>query len=491
MSKKSKSSKKANKSDSIEQAAMETYADSNNNHQEHSEDDTQIRSAVVIDETASVSQHEESLEHETPPKNEASKDASKQTTHSELTADEAPTQQIDQDKSSESDTSETAAKEAFSNEAETIAVNATHDEEQNTYNTMTNDNAMNTPLNKDADTKQASAKKPGKTIAWIALILALIAVIIASYTWWLSEQKRDLAGAINSNIAAFSDKLASIQQSSTTQQTQQSSSLEALQQKLQAQTTLAQQQQTQLNQIQAALDKLQAKQTGNASYWRMLEVKHLLQTAAIKLAVERDSATAIALLDTANIKLEGQLNSLELQKAIASDIGSIKANYPISPSRLLMQVESLQQQLLVLPLINMTPEEVQNTYAKETEVKQSKDWLDKIIDAAKPAYNIIPVNRALEPLLQPSERHYLLMNMTLSTQQLQVAIAAGNQALKDTLIEKLMRWTSQYFDDKQEATKQFVEALGQLKAVKLHATPEPLKSLEWIEQNATLTSGAL
>jgi uroporphyrin-III C-methyltransferase len=455
MSKKSKPSKKTSKSDSIEQAAMDTYADSESHSQEHADDDTQIRSAVIVDET------EESL-------NETSA-----TTESQ-----------------QSDSIDLTEKEALTQKAGTIVAEPAHHEIPDNYNTMNNNNGSSDISNNDSDRDNASAKKPSKTIAWIALILALIALVITGYIWWIGEQKKDQTNNFIYEIANINDSIATLENGTLTQRSQQSRSIEKLQQQLQDQTALAQQQQALLSQMQTALDKLQAKQTGNASYWRMLEIKHLLQTATIKLAVERDPATAIALLDSANIKLEGQPSSLALQKVIALDIGFIKANYPVPPSRLLMQVESLHQQLLALPLINMTPEEVQETYAKESEAQQPKDWLDKIIEAAKPAYNIIPVNRALEPLLQPSEKHYLLMNMTLAIQQLQVAITSGNQALKNALIDKLMHWTSQYFDDKQEATQQFSQALAQLKTVIIHATPAPLKSLEWIEQNATLASGA-
>jgi uroporphyrin-III C-methyltransferase len=468
MSKKSKTSKRTNKPDSIEQAAMETYADSSESNQEHSEDDTQIRSAVII---------------ETP--------------------EEAPSDSISTaDKSVSSDINESEAKEAFSKEAEAIAddsiniestnnnINEKSDEKSDIGAESDTHNNMHANTAKNIDESTVAEKKPSKTISWLALILSLVAIIAVFYIWWQGEQKQDQTDVFNTNISTINDKLVALNSNAQTQTNQQASSLKALRQQLQAQAANLQEQNIQLTQMQAALDKLQAKQTGNASYWRMLEVKHLIQTATIKLAVERDSATAIALLDNANIKLEGQTNSLELQKAIAADIGVIKANYPISPSRLLMQVESLHQQLLTLPLLNMTPEEVQNKFAVETEAKQSKDWLDKMLDAIKPAYNIIPVNRSLEPLLQPSERHYLLMNMTLSIQQIQIAITAGDQLLKDALIDKLIRWTAQYFDDKQEVTIQFTQALLQLKMVTLQATPPALKSLEWIEKNATLTSGA-
>ena len=335
-----------------------------------------------------------------------------------------------------------------------------------------------------------SANNKISKLAVLALIIALLAIGASAGHYYWSEQQK---GLLSQQLSEKIQKQLQQNQSQVTQQLTQK---------------LAQQQQaheTQLNSLKISIERntenrimeLQKQQQqqmaslrqNQPSDWLLEEAEYLIRVAARSLWLEKDTGTAISLLNDADLRIQ-ELNDpqfLTLRQTIQQDIAKLQLLPKLKTDEVMLKLMALDQQIkqLSLAMVNVP---ASNENPADLELTEDiSDWQENLARTwHKFIADFITVNRRsgnVEPLMSPQFQQNLRENLSL---KLQTAIWAASQANSDIYrqsIGDIKNWLNDYFDMSQQANQNFVKALDDLNHETINvAYPNDLAALKTIRQ---------
>ncbi len=248
----------------------------------------------------------------------------------------------------------------------------------------------------------------------------------------------------------------------------------------QLQQTLLQQQQQQAAQVQAQVQAVrqlvQERDSAPPRHWLLAEVEYLLKLAAQKVWLEQDTATALALLQSADDKLAvlDDASLLPVRQAIAADSRQLQAVTRPDFIGLQVQLQQLRQQVMSLPLKLQAPQA-----RAEAPAATLQNW------RATLAYHwystwqglVNPRDAVPEDYFDLTAEQQLMLRIALQ-QQLQLAQLAVMQQQAQVYVAALQQSSDQlqrYFSPVDQAVQQFSTSLTELAAVDI--TPPLLSTL--------------
>lgn len=257
------------------------------------------------------------------------------------------------------------------------------------------------------------------------------------------------------------------------------SSLQQGQQKLAAQTT---QGARSVQQFADRLAAMQASQKELASYvevirqkdkhlrkdWLVMEAEYLIQLANHRLLFERDINTAIVALQSADVRIKeaGDPALLNVRKAIANSIQSLKQVDQADLAGLSLTLSAINQDLAALPL--NTPDPISKAQTAKTELSESKQvssWSELPAAIWRDLKNLIVIrdhNEPVAPLLSPEQRFFLVENLRLQLEQARLAMLAGQADVYEERIQTAIQWIEKHFDKEAALTHSTLDTLQQM-----------------------------
>ncbi len=267
----------------------------------------------------------------------------------------------------------------------------------------------------------------------------------------------------------------------TKSRTQLADQVAELQQKLQNQRDTASQQQQSVNAQLSALHKHQEELTGYIDVirnrdkhlrkdWLILEAEYLIQLANYRLLFERDINTAMVALQSADVRLKetGDPAVLNVRKAIAASIQSLKQIEQVDLAGLSLTMTALNQELGKLPL--HTPDPVAKAREADTELSEAKQvsaWTELPAAIWRDVKSLIVIRdhaQPVGPLLSPDQRFFLVENLRLQIEQARLAMLSGQAQVYSERIGTAIGWIEQHFDKEAAITKATLDTLNQLKS---------------------------
>ncbi len=345
------------------------------------------------------------------------------------------------------------------------------------------------PAHPSADNKpEKKNQKRGSQGAWLASVLAIIAMLVAA---WLYVQLTDLRNQIKSIQSELKETTAwelDIRELVSAVE-QQEYELDLHQQQLEQVRAL----------MQDRLKSLRQTMVPSSQDWALMEVEYLLRLANQRLQFASDVPTAIALLDSADdILLD--LNDpglLSVREAIADDKAALQALPTLDRDGIIIELAALSEQLSALPLKQYEyaarEEKTDERVAREEEMIDAPasdeeegslfdDWDDindwdeiqeKIAEVSESAWqaawqqlqNIIVVRRHDEPTGTyglPSETFLVEQNLYLVLEQAQWAVLKGQPVIYQMNVSKAREWVAAYSEPDDDATRAFIKQLDWL-----------------------------
>ncbi len=308
--------------------------------------------------------------------------------------------------------------------------------------------------------------KPNRTSKLIpAMIgLLLIAAIVIS-AWTLYQQQR------------FSENWQQMQSQVETKLQQQTSSITQIQNATQATLQSIAQNQNQLNQLNRAnqqlsesllstQEKIKALSGRQKQDWMLAEASYLIKIAQLQLTLQKDKATAVQLLKTADSRLiEIADNSLlPIRQAIAKDLSELSLIMQPDRVGLSYSLDAISKQVPQLEIAAFQFEPLEKQHSESLVEEQSEGFeFKQIYDKFLKDFVVIKDHSdPIKPLMSADQRANLNSNIQLALQQAQIAIAQGEEELYRLHIENATLWMSEFFVQN-ESTTQLIEQLNQLK----------------------------
>lgn len=330
----------------------------------------------------------------------------------------------------------------------------------------------NTAANTVAEGKQP---KRSNKIAWLACLLAILALLAVGYLAWQLLQQRDTDRSAQLIVDEHYQLLQSLQ--TTLASNQKNLASQVAKRDLQMAKLRESLVEAELS-IDAHSRRMLSLTATTTDDWRLAEVEYLLRLANQRILTSKDGKTALNLLQAAD-KIVLELANPQLfsvRKAIANDTVAIAAvgEYDIEGiflelSALSLQVNKLQS--LLLP--SFQAQQTENE-SEPAEPETLPSWFQPIAEIGRSTWREIRalvviqnIDQPIKPLLPPEQQFYLKSNLRLLISQAQLSLLDGRQATYQSSLQSAASWVQEFFPQEYASNEAMFSALQRLSSNKV------------------------
>jgi len=317
-------------------------------------------------------------------------------------------------------------------------------------------------------------------IAWnrhagliVAGVVAIVAVV--GFLAWL-DAKRELA-ALRGEVAAKLTAADAATSQAQARDTEMGAALREAQAKLALLETRLAESQSQ----QAALDTLYRDLAPSRDELAIVEIEQGLALASQQLAIAANVPAAIAALQLADAKL-ARLDRPKfgpLRRAIAADLEKLKAVPYIDTAGLAGKLDAAIASIDMLPLAR---DERLPAPVAAPPLAGEPSWSRTLREIWTDLRGLIRVevsDRAVPPLVAPSQQYYLRENLRLRLLSARLALIARNEAAFRADVKAAEAWLRQYFDTRARPVAAILASLASMNATTMPTeVPELTRSLD-------------
>lgn len=300
-----------------------------------------------------------------------------------------------------------------------------------------------------------AAPSRSHAVAWLALLLALLAGVAALWSIW-QLQHRAQPELNTAEQAATRAQLQALAEEDGRMLKQ----LEALSQdvarrgQLEPQLTALQAEQQRQGQRLATL------QDGGRQVLRLVEAEHLLRLASLRLAALQDAGSAIALIQGADEVLRDQNDpgAFAARKELARSLEQLRSLDHPDRTGLFLQLAALREQLLALQGLNpaFVPA---GEEAASTDVGHWQRWWDKVSRFVRID---LQADQDIRPLLSGQSLAQVRLALSLAIEQAQWAVLNGEDAVYRQALAQAQDVLGSHFNLNLTANRALHTRLGEL-----------------------------
>jgi len=438
-----------------------------------------------------------------PEQSKADKQASTSSNKAENQAGLSASIKVDSPKTESSQTSaDNSEKSATPSQDQGKATAAETKSADKTASTKSHDESSTAVKNTAAAQSTAILKKKQSKIsktAVLALIIALLAIAASvGHYFWLEQQKNQYSTQLNTDVQQqltenqqqISQQLQKNNQRLTEQFLQNNKAslneLSALRHELEQRDSLDKNTLKTITQLQQKIANLAQNQPSD---WLLHEAEYLIRVASRSLWLEKDTSTAISLLNDADLRI-AELNDpqfLNLRQIIQQDIANLQLLPKRTTDDAILKLMALDQQIKQLPLLLFEIPEVSNSETNIELSDNANDWRENLAKTwrkfSAEFFTITRRSGDVEPLMSAQFQQNLRENLSLKLQTAIWAASKENSAIYLQALNDIQRWLNDYFDMSKGLNQNFVNAIESLKAATIKVDyPNNLAALKAIRQ---------
>jgi uroporphyrin-3 C-methyltransferase len=328
------------------------------------------------------------------------------------------------------------------------------------------DNTDENDVNSQRSNKK-EAKKQRNVVAWLALLLALIALgcMAGAYWYWQKsqtgqqQQVQQWQDQQNTQFAQLKQQISAQQQQLVTQL----GSAKSEQNK--AQVDLKDQVISMVNVMDGRVAEISGRQPND---WALAEANYLIRIAGRKLWLEDDTQTAQSLLATASVRIGelGDPSLFPLQRTISEDIAAIRALPTANIADIHLSLSGLINELETLPINLIEDNSVKPPEPTDFSLSsESADWQENLTKSFKGFVSdllfVSPgvAENEVMPFMMPEQQWFLRANVKMAMLQAQIAVLQGKQQVFDDAVKRSLNGL-QYFNQADSSVKAVILTLS-------------------------------
>lgn len=311
----------------------------------------------------------------------------------------------------------------------------------------------------------APANPPKRSGGWFTLLLILILIgavaALGYYGWQQQQQVQARIAQLNEDLQGQDQQISSLSGSMeqvraevqrALQESAQASQRQSQQLREQVQQELQQQNRQIEQQLGGLRDRVRAISTTTTDDWKLAEAYYLTRLAGQRLLMERDTGSALALLQTADqiVRNYPDPDLYPVRGALAEDIASLKLANNVDRAGLYLQIAALSgklDQLQVSEPLNFEPEPAQaSPPAAQPEAEDVQGIWQSIRQSFQRALakfsdfiRISHDNGSIRPLMAPEEKLYLRSSLQTALDTAQLALMREQPEIYRDSLEKAGR----------------------------------------------------
>ncbi|NIA27865.1 MAG: hypothetical protein GWP02_07385 [Desulfobulbaceae bacterium] len=348
---------------------------------------------------------------------------------------------------------------------------------------------------------------PGKTgsgaIAWLALLLSLVASVGIGYMVVQDWRAQRAADESSSSLVDLSNRMASSSDSLSTldkgiaelaeADAMTSAELETMRQDVDARLQLLDSLPSRLSNLENSMASLQGISAGARNTWLVAEAVYYMQIANAQLQLAGNPQLATLALGMADERIT-QLTDpalTDVRRAISDELAALEIMDKPDIEGITLTLASLARVVDSLPLRQM----IESEAGDDAEIDPDLSGVDRAWASVKGAVSglvkVTGPDQTAIPLLTPDAVYFLRTNLTLQLQAARLALLRGEQAVFRQSLDDAAAWLEQYFDADSAQVGSALETLDEIRGDMFAiTTPDISQSLRLLRQYKTLSGPA-
>jgi uncharacterized protein HemX len=296
---------------------------------------------------------------------------------------------------------------------------------------------------------------------WLALLLAIVAVILVVAGWIRFEHAQHAqAAAIQAELQAQKQQLDALLQSAAPR-SELDQDVNNTQQALKSFSD-------RMDSMDAALTDLRRRSEQGRDAWIKAEAASLLLAANDQVQLNADPSLALKALATADarLKLLSDPQLIPVRQQIAREEAALRAIPQADVTGMAATLSSLSESASRWPLKRVAPERYvpghaadKNLQASMTVWERFKTGLERLV---KDIFTVHHRQTNIEPLLEPQQEYFLRQNLQLRLAAASAALLQRDNAAFQSSVKLSGRWLETYFDAQNSGVKAAIEALAKM-----------------------------
>jgi len=349
----------------------------------------------------------------------------------------------------------------------------------------------------ETPTEQKPAKR-GNGVAWLAVLLSLVALAAVGYTVsqdWLAASDTaadDAIDRLDSRVAAAQQGLSQLDARISELDNRDDSGqaeIDALRKELDERVRLLNSLPARMTTLESSVSSLAGISDSARDAWLIAEAEYYLQIANAQLQLASNPQLAALALGMADERVVQMANPalIDVRRAISDELAALDVMEKPDIAGATMTLASLAKVVESLPLASAAKAsgDEQETVDEE-QSGLSRAWAS-MKGAMSGLVKVTPPDQAKLALMSPDAEFFLRSNLALQLQSARLALLRGEQAVFEQALDDTSALMSQYFDGESAQVGSAQETLAEIRSNVFTSTaPDISGSLQLLRQFRTL-----
>lgn len=352
-----------------------------------------------------------------------------------------------------------------------------------------------------SDPEAPAAEKPpkrrGTGVAWLALLLSLVAVAAVGYTVsreWLAASDTsadDAYTSIESSVSAARDGLSALDARVNELDGKDSAAaaeLDALSRELDERVASLDSLPARMSALEDSVASLAGVSKGARDTWLLAEAEYYMQIANAQLQLANNPYLATLALGMADERVM-QISDpalIDVRRAISDELAALDVMEKPDIAGATLTLASLARVVESLPLSSMAKTGDEDPQPDDEQGGVDRAW-SSMKNAMSGLVKVTPPDQEKLTILTPDGEYFLRNNLALQLQSARLALLRGEQAVFEQALDDTSALLSQYFDDESAQVASAQETLSEIRGnVFTTAVPDISDSLRLLRQYRTL-----
>ena len=344
-------------------------------------------------------------------------------------------------------------------------------------------------------------ERSGNGVAWLAFLLAIIAVAAAGYTTWQDWLgARDTSG--DDSIARLDSKAAASAQSLADLEARVAdlggrdpavdAELDAIRRELDERVRTLSSLPTRMATLESSVASLAGVSEGARDAWVLAESEYYMQIANAQLQLANNPHLASLALKLADERIVQLANPglTDVRRAIADELAALDVMEKPDIEGATLTLASLARVVESLPLASAAESDDESSEIDPELSGAGRAWAS-VKNAMSGLVKVTPPERAKLVQLSPDAEFFLRNNIAMQLQAARLALLRGEQAIFEQTLDDTSALLSDYFDANSRQVAGAQETIAEIRShVFTTAVPDISESLRLLRQFRTLNESA-
>ena len=344
-------------------------------------------------------------------------------------------------------------------------------------------------------------KQRGNGVAWLALLLSLVALAAIGYTIsrdWLAAD----SGADNA-LSNFDNRLSAAQESMSamaarvteldTRDSEATAEIDALRQDIDERVRSLSSLPGRISMLESSVASIAGVSEGVRDTWLLAEAEYYMQIANAQLQLANNphlAALALGMADERVLQL-GDPALTDVRRAISDELAALDIMEKPDIAGATLTLASLARVVESLPLASTAraaDEEPQPDDEEQSGVDRA--W-SSMKSAMSGLVKVTPPDEVTVTFLSPDAEYFLRSNLALQLQSARLALLRGEQAIFEQTLDDTSALMSHYFDSESAQVASAQETLAEIRSnVFTTSMPDISGSLRLLRQYRTMSESS-